>query len=66
MCAFEGVKGKKWDINKSEDYNHGTQIWERGLNCGCMMEIASQNSLKSLLDVIVPQVNLNHQKQSKV
>ena len=27
MCAFEGVKEKKWNINKSADYSHGTHVW---------------------------------------
>lgn len=27
VCAFEGVKEKKWNINKSADYSHGKRVW---------------------------------------
>ena len=27
VCAFEGVKEKKWNINKSADYSHGKHVW---------------------------------------
>lgn len=49
VCAFEGVKEKRNGIS----INLQTAVMENVfggsvLNCGCLMEIASRNRLKSL------------------
>lgn len=67
-CAcVKGVKGKRWNINKSVKPSHGTYILERGLNYGCIMEITSQNRLRSHLYIsfLVQQVILDYPKTTK-
>lgn len=66
VCAFGGMKEKKWTICKSRGHSLVTHVWERGLNCGRVVETASQNRLKSLLCITLcnrwPWIIKNNQK----
>lgn len=66
MCV-KGMKGKRWNINKSAKYSCGTHVLERELNCGCIIEITSQNRLRSHLYIsfFVQQVILDYPKTTK-